>query len=94
MPTERRILDYAAKHYSGRFTQIDVGSTALSAISTHTWNPCRVKVVHLPVRNVVSGSKGCGIPRFTSAGFATSETKTGGVSPGTRMPTKSTNQPS
>jgi hypothetical protein len=28
--TERRILDYAAKHRSGKFTQIDVGMCAVS----------------------------------------------------------------
>jgi len=91
------LLDYAAKHYSGKFTRIDVRfHGALCYIDAYLEPdvPCRVKVLHLPVRHALSGSKGCGIPPFTSAGFGTSETKTGGVSLGTRMPTKSTNQPS
>ncbi len=63
--TERRILDYAAKHYSGKFTRIDVRfHGALCYIDAYLEPdvPCRVKVLHLPVRHALSGSKGCGIP--------------------------------
>ena len=91
--TERRILDYAARHYPGKFIRVGVRFQAPSATSMCTRNPTsRERVPHLAARRVTSGSHNSGIPPYISAGFATSETKTGGVSPGTAMPTKSTSR--
>src|ERR1022692_1322734 len=68
-------------------------SAALSATSTYTLNQtCRADVPHPPVRRANSGLIGCEILPYISAGCATSETKTDGLSLGTPMPTKSTNQ--
>src|SRR5262249_49847466 len=68
-------------------------SAAPSATSTCIRNPTyRADVLDLLVRCAISGSSGCEVPPCISVGFATSETRTAGVSPGTPMPTRSTNR--
>jgi hypothetical protein len=88
--TERSILDYAAKHYSGKVTQIDVRFHGALCYIDAFVEPDVPRESGPPAgqkrREWIEG--------FISAGFATSEVKTGGFSPGTHMPTKSTNQPS
>ena len=90
--TQRRILDYANKHYPGKFTRIDVRFRgALCYIDAYTEPGVPRGSTHPPVRRVSNGSSGYEVPPRISAGFGTSETKTDGVSPGTPTPTKSTN---
>ena len=90
--TERRILDYAAKHYPGKFTRIDVRFRgALCYIDVYSEPDMPRELLRRPVRRVISGSSGFEIPPCISAGFATSGTKTVGASPGIPTPTKSTN---
>ena len=87
--TERRILDYAAKHYSGKF--IGIGVRFRGAL-------CYIEVYSEP-----EVPRGMAPPtgetreqwierlRNTPAGFDTSGMKTAGVSRGIPMPTRSTN---
>ena len=91
--TERRIVDYAEKHYEESSLESTCASVVLSATSTPTPNRiCHAAVRLLGGRRAIIGSIGCEIRPCISAGFVTSETKTAGVLPCTLMPTKSTNQ--
>jgi len=91
--TQRRILDYADKHYAGKFTRIDVRFRGpLCYIDAYTEPDVPPGGHPLRARPAISGSIDCKIRPCISAGFVTSETKTAGVLPGTLMPTKSTNQ--
>jgi hypothetical protein len=90
--TEQRILDYAAKHYFGKFIRADVRFRgALCYIDVYT-EP------DLPRGSAPPPGETCDqwIERLRntphiSAGFATSGTKTVGASLGIATPTKSTN---
>jgi hypothetical protein len=90
--TEQRVLDYAAKHYPGKFTRIDVRFRgALCYIDVYT-EPGVPRGSTSPAGETRdNGSSGFEIPPRIFAGSATSEMKTVGASPGTPMPMKSTN---
>jgi len=91
--TEQRILDYAAKHYPGKYIRIDVRFRgALCYVDVYTEPDVPSGYGHHLARHAISGKRGCGIPRRIFVGSGSSETKTVGALPGIPTRTKNTSQ--
>ena len=91
--TERRILDYSAKQYPGKFTRIEVRFRgALCYIDVYSEPDMPRGIAPPPGETRDQWIERLRNTPCISAGSATSETKIDGVSLGTPMPTKSTNR--